>query len=74
MSQWHNEHPDLVGTDADPWMIHEDYRKAVGAAERRILEPPDEPDENPDALDAEDIAYLRAEASDEWQAQGGGGL
>lgn len=32
MSQWHNEHPDLVGTDADPWMIHEGYRAAVREA------------------------------------------
>jgi hypothetical protein len=29
MSQWHNEHPELVGTDADPWMIHADYRAAL---------------------------------------------
>jgi hypothetical protein len=27
MSQWHREHPELTGTDADPWMIHEDYRR-----------------------------------------------
>lgn len=28
MSQWHREHPELVGTDADPWMVHESYRIA----------------------------------------------
>ena len=30
MSQWHREHPELAGTDADPWMQHEGYRKAAG--------------------------------------------
>lgn len=29
MSQWHRAHPELTGTDADPWMQHESYRKAV---------------------------------------------
>lgn len=29
MSQWHREHPELTGTDADPWMIHESYRRLV---------------------------------------------
>lgn len=28
----------------------------------------------PSELDAEDIAYLRAQASPEWEARGGGGL
>lgn len=28
MSGWHREHPELVGTEADPWMIHDSYRKA----------------------------------------------
>lgn len=27
-----------------------------------------------DVLDAEDIAYLKAQDSDEWQRRGGGGL
>lgn len=29
MSDFHRNHPDLVGTEADPWMIHSDYREAV---------------------------------------------
>ena len=29
MSQWHRENPELVGTAADPWMIHESYRRNV---------------------------------------------
>lgn len=29
MSGWHREHPELVGTDADPWMMHESYRRHV---------------------------------------------
>jgi hypothetical protein len=33
-----------------------------------------EPEEPATELDAEDIAHLRAEASEEWQARGGGGL
>lgn len=28
MSQWHREHPELAGTDADPWMQNEGYRQA----------------------------------------------
>jgi hypothetical protein len=32
VSAWHREHPELVGTDADPWMIHESYRKALPPA------------------------------------------
>jgi hypothetical protein len=30
MSQWHREHPELFGTEADPWMQHKSYRRAVG--------------------------------------------
>jgi hypothetical protein len=29
MSQWHRDNPELMGTDADPWMQHESYRKAL---------------------------------------------
>lgn len=29
MGQWHREHPELVGTYGDPWMIHEDYRRLI---------------------------------------------
>ena len=29
MSQWHREHPHLVGTSADPWMQHGSYRSAM---------------------------------------------
>ena len=28
MSGFHRDHPALVGTDADPWMAHESYRRA----------------------------------------------
>jgi hypothetical protein len=34
MSQWHREHPELAGTDADPWMQHESYRKATSYVKR----------------------------------------
>lgn len=39
MGGWHREHPELVGTDADPWMIHESYRRfaPVPEAERDLL-------------------------------------
>ena len=33
MSEWHRENPELAGTEADPWMIHESYRKAVSQVE-----------------------------------------
>lgn len=29
MSSWHREHPELVGTDADPWMIHASYARTI---------------------------------------------
>jgi hypothetical protein len=29
VSQWSREHPELVGTDADPWMRDPYYRDAV---------------------------------------------
>jgi hypothetical protein len=29
MSQWHRDNPELTGTEADPWMIHETYRSAL---------------------------------------------
>ncbi len=29
MSQWHREHPELAGTDRDPWMQHASYRHAM---------------------------------------------
>lgn len=32
MSQWSHEHPELVGTDADPWMIDGRHRLAAKAA------------------------------------------
>ncbi len=34
MSAWHREHPELTGTEADPWMIHDGYRKASAMGER----------------------------------------
>jgi hypothetical protein len=33
MSGWHRENPELVGTDADPWMRHESYRRHVPMSE-----------------------------------------
>lgn len=47
MSQWHRDNPELMGTEADPWMRHESYRNALGSlaelkremlAEQRDLE------------------------------------
>lgn len=38
MSGWHRDNPELIGTDADPWMMHESYRKA--AAPDTIFRPP----------------------------------
>lgn len=32
MSGWHREHPELVGTDADPWSIHPGYQASVREA------------------------------------------
>jgi hypothetical protein len=29
MSGWHRDHPELAGTDSDPWMMHAGYRQAV---------------------------------------------
>lgn len=29
MSAWHRDHPELVGTDADPWVRSPGYRRAV---------------------------------------------
>jgi hypothetical protein len=29
MSRWHREHPELAGTDADPWMANEDHARAA---------------------------------------------
>jgi hypothetical protein len=29
VSGWHRDNPELVGTDADPWMRHESYRRYV---------------------------------------------
>lgn len=29
MSAWHRENPDLIGTPADPWWQHADYRLAL---------------------------------------------
>lgn len=33
MSGWHRDNPELVGTDADPWAIHESYRRAFAEVE-----------------------------------------
>ena len=29
MSQWHNDHPELAGTEADPWMSHPSHAAAA---------------------------------------------
>jgi hypothetical protein len=29
MSGWHRDNPELVGSDADPWMMHAGYRQAM---------------------------------------------
>lgn len=29
MSGWHREHPELAGTDADPWMANPSHRAAA---------------------------------------------
>jgi len=34
MSQWHREHPELIGTDADPWMDLPSYREAMRTTPR----------------------------------------
>lgn len=34
MGQFHREHPELIGTSADPWSQHESYRKAIAEVER----------------------------------------
>ena len=34
MSEWHRDNPELAGTDADPWMMHETYRSAMAEVKR----------------------------------------
>jgi methionyl-tRNA synthetase len=34
VSSWHREHPELTGTDADPWMMHASYRDAMTYVKR----------------------------------------
>jgi hypothetical protein len=36
MSEWHRENPELMGTEADPWMIHESYRALVTRENERV--------------------------------------
>jgi hypothetical protein len=47
MSQWHRDNPELVGTDADPWMRHESYRRLVPTPAEPLEERPTE--EKPEA-------------------------
>jgi hypothetical protein len=35
MSAWHREHPELVGTDADPWMANPTHAAAHRELEKR---------------------------------------
>lgn len=49
MSGWHRDNPELIGTDADPWMMHESYRKV--AAPDTIFRPP--VDAEPEQEDAD---------------------
>lgn len=37
MSQWHRDNPELTGTWADPWMIHDSYRQASLQVDRECL-------------------------------------
>jgi hypothetical protein len=39
MSGWHRENPELVGTDADPWMMHESYRRACEELRVGVFDP-----------------------------------
>lgn len=51
MSQWHRDNPELVGTPADPWTIHDDYVQALRG-------------ERPwDGLDFEDALEVLSEAA-----------
>lgn len=44
MSQFHRERPELVGTDRDPWMRIEGYRKLVRPSEEELALDRDERD------------------------------
>lgn len=43
MSRWHREHPELAGTDADPWMHNPGHRAAYESLVREgHIDPPDD--------------------------------
>lgn len=45
MSAWHRQHPELAGTDADPWMHNPGHRKAFEDLVRDgLIDDPNEPD------------------------------
>lgn len=48
MSGWHRDNPELVGTDADPWMMHESYRRACEELEVGVYDPERHVDEEPE--------------------------
>jgi hypothetical protein len=48
MGEWHRENPDLVGTDADPWMQHDLHRQAYNELRRMGLVWRPEDDETED--------------------------
>jgi hypothetical protein len=50
MGSWHRENPELIGTDADPWMVNESYRKMVHPSlpDRDETDYAPEPDESED--------------------------
>lgn len=54
MSQWHRDHPELCGTDADPWMSVPVHRQAVDELRRMgmVFVEDDEEDEGADEREA----------------------
>lgn len=38
MGSWHRENPELIGTSADPWMMHGSYRDSLRFVERECQE------------------------------------
>lgn len=43
MSAWHREHPELAGTEADPWMHIPSYRAAHDElVSYGVIDPPDD--------------------------------
>jgi hypothetical protein len=69
MSSWHNEHPELAGTDADPWMANPGYAAAAREVQMYQQFP------NIDAMIAREEARVRideVEVGQEVKAKGTG--